>query len=100
MIVQFTRYEGTDHEVRALEGLMHRWRLMDTPGYWLEVVNVENPGILAAIPTHGIYGVEVKPVARDDVTDLDTHLKVAAPGMRYQLFRPTNVALTVGGVFQ
>src|SRR6266849_620128 len=100
MIIQFTRYKGTDYEVWPLEGLMYWRRLVDAPGDGLKVANIEDPGILAAIPAHGINGMEVKPVTRDHVGHLDTDLVIASFDVRYKLFRPANVAFAVGGVLQ
>src|SRR5260370_612351 len=100
MIIQFRRYKGTDYEVWPLEGLMYWRRLVDAPGDGLKVANIEDPGILAAIPAHGINGMEVKPVTRDHVGHLDTDLVIASFDVRYKLFRPANVAFAVVGVLQ
>ena len=56
MIIQLARHKRADDEVGPLEGLMHWRRLMDAPGNRLKIGNIEDPGILAAIPANGIDG--------------------------------------------
>ena len=100
MVVQFARYKRADDKIRSLEGLVHGRRLVDAPGDRLEVSNIEDPGVLAAVPTDGIDGVKVIPVAGNKITYFHAHLKIATLGMRFQLFWAANIALTIGGVLQ
>ena len=64
MEVELARNEGADDEVWALEGLMHGGWLVDTPGDWFEVGNVEDPGIFVAIPAYDVAGVECSETER------------------------------------
>src|SRR6185503_21015722 len=52
--VVWSRAERADDEAVALEGLVHRRRLMHAPDDRLEVVDVERPGIEVAIPPHDV----------------------------------------------
>src|SRR5260370_19739343 len=98
MVVELTRHKRTDHEVWPLEGLVDRWGLVDASGDRLKVGDVEDPGVLAAIPTNGVDGVEVIPVAGDQFPDLHAYLKIAALGVRDQFLGPADVAFAIGRV--
>src|SRR5579859_754869 len=98
MIVQLARHKRANDKIRPLEGLMYGRRLVDTPGDWLEIIDVEDPGILAAIPANGINGMEIVPVAGDSAAYLHPHLELAALSMRFKLFRAANIALAIGGM--
>src|SRR5947199_7334273 len=67
MVVQFAWHKRADDKIRSLERLMHRRRLVYAPRDWLEIGNVEDPGILATIPANRIDGMKIIPVARDQV---------------------------------
>src|SRR5947209_6244255 len=99
MVVQLARHKRTDNKIRSLKRLMHGWRLVYTPGDRLEISNVEDPGILTAVPANRIDRVKIIPVARNQRTYFHAYLKITAFSMRFQFFRTTNVALTIGRVF-
>ena len=96
VIVQLARDKGADDEVRPLEVLVNGRRLVNTPGDWLEVGNIENPGVLAAVPANGVDGVEIVPIAGNDGTNFDAHLELTTLGMRDQFFGSADVALAEG----
>src|SRR5438132_2312574 len=100
MVVQVARHKRADDKIRSLEGLVHGRRLVDASGDRLEVSNIEDPGVFAAVPADGIDGVKVIPVAGNKITYFHAHFKVATLGMRFQFFRATNITLTIGGVLQ
>ena len=62
VVVDLARHEVADHEVVALEDLVHRRRLVDAAGDRLEVGDVEGVGVEAAVPAD-----DVERVLRDDV---------------------------------
>src|ERR1051326_2549514 len=98
MIVQLAWHKRADDEIGTLEGLVYVRRLVNTPGDWLKVVNIEDPGIFAAIPADRIDRVEVIPVTGDDIAHFHPHLELPALGMRFELLRTANIALAVGRV--
>src|SRR5690348_12782169 len=96
MIVQFAWHKGTHYKVWPLECLMHWWWLMHTTRDWLEIGNIENPGILVAIPPHSIARVKIVPIAGNVIANFQAHLVVSALSVRYQFFGNTNITLTIG----
>src|SRR2546421_12934667 len=99
MVIKLTWDKRANDEVWSLESLVDWWWLMDTPGNRLKVVNIEDPGIFIAIPTHNIKRVMLKPVAGNHMTNPDTYLEFTCFGTRGQFFWPTNISLTVRGMF-
>ncbi len=79
---------------------MDRRRLVDTARDRLKIGNIENPGILVAVPADDVKGMEVVPVAGNECANFDAYLKVAALGMRRQLLRAANIAVIVGRMLQ
>src|SRR5205823_2494749 len=75
-------------------------RLVNTSSNGLKVAYVEDPGVLAAIPTDGVDGMEVEPIAGDSLAYLYPHFKLARLGVCFKLFRAANVAFTIGGVLE
>src|SRR5947209_20627833 len=95
MIVQLARHKRADDEIGTLEGLVYRWRLVNTPGDRLKVANIEDPGIFTAIPADRIDGVEVKPITGDGVAYFRSHFELATLGIRFVFLRTANIALTI-----
>src|SRR5438552_9792056 len=93
VVVELAWYEGADDEVWSLEGLMHRWWLMDAARDRLEVGNIEDPGVLVAVPADDVAGVVVVPVAGERVADFQAYLEVAALGVRVEFFGSADVTL-------
>ena len=98
MIVQLARHKRADDEIGTLEGLVYGRRLVNTPGDRLKVINIEDPGIFAAIPADRIDRVEVIPVTRDYVAHFHPHLELSALGVRFKLLGTADIALAVGRV--
>src|SRR5579884_444156 len=96
VVVELAWHKRADDEVGSLERLMHGWWLMDTTRDRLEVGDVEDPGVLAAVPANDVAGMVVVPVAGESVTDFQAYLEVAALSVCVQFFGSANVALTVG----
>ena len=69
---------------------------MNTSGDWLEVGDIQDPGIGTAVPADGVDRVEVVPVAGNQVADFDAYFVVAALGMCDQFCRAADVALAIG----
>ena len=99
MIIELARDKGTNNEIGSLERLMHRRRLMNAARNRLKIGNVQNPGVLIAIPTNDIAGMKIVPVTCQRATDFDTNLKFATFSMGSQLLRSTNIAFTIRGMF-
>ena len=62
VVVDLARHERADHEVRPLERLVHRRRLVHPAGDRLEVVDRERPRVEAAVPAdhvERVVGVDV-----------------------------------------
>ncbi len=57
MVVDLARAEVADHEVRALEDLVHRRRLVHLPGDRHEVLDVERVGVETAVPADHVERV-------------------------------------------
>ena len=57
MVVVKARDKRTHHKSVGMEGLMHRWRLMDSPSDRLKIVDRETPRKIVAVPTHYIKGM-------------------------------------------
>ena len=66
VVVVQPRHEGAEHEAVALEGLVHRRRLVQPAGDRLEVVDAEGPGVVVAVPADGVEGVMVEDHALAD----------------------------------
>src|SRR5579859_6025778 len=79
---------------------MDRGRLVYATGDGLKIGDIEDPGILMAIPADSIERMEIIPVARDSITDLETHLEVAALRMGDEFLGTANIAITIGRVLQ
>ena len=84
VVVDLARAEVADHEVGALEDLVHRRRLVDLAGDRHEVLDVERVGVQAAVPADyvervGRVGDPGADQARGTVAPvLDEHLHVSA----------------------
>ena len=93
MIIQLSWHKRADYKVRSLERLMDgRW-LMYTSRNWFEIVDIQDPGIGATIPTHNIQGMMRIPVACHYIPNFDMHRKLAALSVRNKLFRSSNITL-------
>src|SRR6185503_16879412 len=84
----------------CLKCLMYRRRLMDAPRDGFIVFNVEDPRVKIAIPAHYVEGMIIQDVFTQSVTDLDARFELAALGMRFQIFRWTDVAFAVGRMLE
>lgn len=51
------RARRTDHETRAIEGLVHRGRLVDAADDRFDVVDAERPRVQRAVPTDDVERV-------------------------------------------
>src|SRR5690349_13019523 len=75
MIIQLSWHKRANHKVRSLERLMDRRWLMYTSRNWFEIVNIQDPGIGATIPTHHIQGMMRIPIAGHRIPNFDMHRK-------------------------
>ena len=86
VVVDLARQEVADHEVPALEDLVHRRRLVDLAGDRHVVVDVERVGVEAAVPADDVERVgRVGHPGADDPgagAVLDQHVDVARPPAR------------------
>ncbi len=73
---------------------------MESAGNWLEVVDVEDPGIEITIPADHIERMVIQCMAADHVAHLHAHLEITPIGEGFQLHRNADIALCVGRVFQ
>ena len=92
--------ERADHEAVALEGLVHRRRLVDAADDRLEVVDVEDPGIEVAVPADHVERMVVEHQLVDRVVLLDQEREIALLVVRPELQRTPDVALGVGRAFE
>ena len=103
VVVDLARQEVADHEVVALEDLVHRRRLVHLAGDRHVVVDVERVGVEAAVPADHVERVgRVGHPGADDAgagAVLDQHLDVVALGEE-RLGRAVQVALAVRRVLE
>ncbi len=74
VVVELARAERADHEVLALEGLVHRRRHVDAAGDRLEVVGVERVRVDVAVPADDVERVVVEDVVLVAVAHADGQL--------------------------
>ena len=105
VVVDLARAEVADHEVVALEDLVHRRRLVHLAGDRHEVLDVERVGVEAPVPPDDVERVGGVGHPRADQTRrtvaavLDEHLDVGAL-LHERLGRPVQVALAVRRVLE
>ena len=105
VVVDLARAEVADHEVGALEDLVHRRRLVHLAGDRHEVLDVERVGVEAAVPADDVERVRgVGQPGADDARRavaavLDEHLDVGAV-LDERLLRAVQVALAVRRVLE
>ena len=105
VVVDLARAEVADHEVGALEDLVHRRRLVDLAGDRHEVLDVERVGVEAAVPADHVERVRrVGDPGADQAggavaSVLDQHLHVGAT-LDERFDRAEQVALAVRRVLQ
>ncbi len=91
--VQPARAERADHEVRALERLVDRRRLVQPAGLRLEVRDVERVRVHVAVPPDDVERVVVEHVVLVAAPDAHLDLVLAPVAVREQLGRRVEVAL-------
>src|SRR5687767_4376262 len=84
----------------CLESLMHGRRLVYASGNRLEVFDVKNPWVEISVPADDIEGVVIKHVFTQPISYFDSHLKLAAFGVRFQFFGDANIALGIRRMFE
>ena len=99
MVVDLARHERADHEVRALEGLVHRRRLVQPAGDRLEVVDGDAARVEAAVPADHVERVVGVGVAGPAAAVPHQHLDVVAVD-RQRLAGAAQVALAVRRVLE
>jgi hypothetical protein len=77
VVVEEPRHERAQHEAGAVERLVHGWRLVDTAGDWLEVVDVERERPQVAVPADDVERMMAVDVPADEPARLHAHLELA-----------------------
>src|SRR4030067_3739846 len=70
VVIEESGYEGADHKISPLEGLVGWWRLMYPSGDGFEILDVENPGIQITIQPDNVDGIGVKDMRGPPVAQL------------------------------
>src|ERR1700722_10320682 len=100
MIIEQAWAKRTNHEIVPFKSLMHRRRLVHSPGNGLEVMNAKGKGITAAIPADHIEWM-MRIMNRVDPTLLfHPDKEIVFLVMRGQRPRPTNIPLAKRRVLQ
>jgi hypothetical protein len=95
MKVVWSRAEGANNEPVALKSLMHWGRLVNFADDRFEVVDVEDPRVEIAVPSHHVEWVVIEGDLVDAVVLLDENREVALLIMGVQLGWPPNVTLGI-----
>src|SRR5260221_1972389 len=89
------RTEGAHHEAVALKRLMHRRRLVHASYDWLEVHDVERPGIELAVPSHDVTRIVIEHDLVQSVVLFHDNREIAHLVEGSQLARNADVALGI-----
>src|ERR1700680_1650241 len=84
------------HKVIALESLMYRWREVKSSHPWLEVFDVDRPGIVVAIPPDHVKRMMIENGLGDRIALFDEQPKLALCIVAEERLRPANIALAIG----
>src|SRR6185312_14784439 len=96
MIIVLTRHKRADHKIVPFKCLMHWWRLMQSPGYRLEIVDRETVRIMKAVPANKIERMRAIDVRINEALLFDQDLKITVFIMSFDILGQFEVALAIG----
>src|SRR5690606_18185756 len=99
MIIVHARHKRTHYKVMAFEGLMYRWRQVNSSGDRFKIVNRKNVRIAETIPANGIKRMCGIDKRINNVFLLYHHGKLTGFIMCLQVLRFAEIAFAVGAVF-
>src|SRR6266540_4305996 len=99
MIIELPRHERENIEPRGFECLVYGGRLVNSPRYRFEIVNVEDPWVEITVPANDIQWMEAEDIGHERVVDLNSDLKLSLVGMGYKLIGTSKVSVAEWGQF-
>src|ERR1035441_99874 len=100
MVIEKTRTKRANYKVVGLEGLMNRWRLMNTTGNRFEIMNGKRPGIQVSVPAYGIKRMRSISKRIYHSLLLDHHFEVTFFIMSFHVHGLADITLAEGRMLQ